>query len=71
MQEGQSIAFYSKTLKGKALLLSTYEKELLALVSIVAKWRPYLLGGVFQVKTDQQALKYFSQYAGAKMRSLK
>ncbi|XP_042958052.1 uncharacterized protein LOC122293563 [Carya illinoinensis] len=58
MQEGQPIAFYSKALKGKALLLSTYEKELLALVSAVAKWRPYLLGGVFQVKTDQQALKY-------------
>ncbi|KAF5459790.1 hypothetical protein F2P56_019708 [Juglans regia] len=58
MQDNQPIAFYSKALKGKALLLSTYEKELLALVSAVAKWRPYLLGVVFKIKTDQQALKY-------------
>lgn len=31
MQHGQSIAFLSKDLKGKALDLSTYEKELLTL----------------------------------------
>lgn len=58
MQEGQYIAFYSKALKGEALLLSTYEKEFLALVSAVAKWRPYLLGHTFKIKTDQQALKH-------------
>lgn len=44
IQEGKPIAFYSKHLKGKALHLSTYERELLALVSVVAKWRSYLLG---------------------------
>lgn len=53
MQEDQPIAFYSKALKGKALLLSTYEKELLALVSTGGKWRLYLLGGFFKVKTNQ------------------
>lgn len=58
MQEGQPIAFYSKTLKGRALLLSTFEKELLALVSAVSKWRPYLLGQNFKIKINQQALKY-------------
>ncbi|XP_042964611.1 uncharacterized protein LOC122298826 [Carya illinoinensis] len=58
MQEAQPIAFYSKALKGKALFLSTYEKELLALVSAVQKWRPYLLGHSFKIKTDQQALKF-------------
>lgn len=41
IQEGQPIAFYSKALKGNTLLLSSYEKELLALVSAVSKWRPY------------------------------
>ncbi|GLT71301.1 hypothetical protein SLA2020_433320 [Shorea laevis] len=35
MQEGQPIAFYSQALKGRALMLSTYEKELLALVTSV------------------------------------
>lgn len=58
MQESQPIAFYNKALKGKALLLSNYEKELLALVSVVTKWWPYLLGGIFKVKTNQQTLKY-------------
>lgn len=44
MHGGQPLAFFSKNLKGKALLLSTYKKELIALVSAMAKWRPYLLG---------------------------
>lgn len=47
-----------KALKGKELLLSTYEKELLAWVTTVRKWRPYLLGWSFVVKTDQQVLRF-------------
>lgn len=58
MQEGQPIAFYKKALKERALLLSTYDKKLLALVSAVAKWRPYLLGQTFKIKTDQKTLKH-------------
>ncbi|XP_042980307.1 uncharacterized protein LOC122310468 [Carya illinoinensis] len=58
MQFNQPIAFMSKALKGKALLLSTYEKEFFAVVTVVQKWRPYLLGQSFIIKTDQQALKY-------------
>jgi hypothetical protein len=58
MQGGHPIAFFSKALKGQALYLSTYEKELLSLISVVQKWRPYLLGQSFKVKTDQQALKF-------------
>lgn len=58
MQNSQPIAYFSKALKGKALLLSTYEKEFLALVSAVGKWRPYLLGQPFKIRTDQQALKH-------------
>jgi hypothetical protein len=58
MHEGHPITFFSQALKGRALLLSTYDKELLSLVSAVQKWRPYLLGHPFRVKTDQQALKY-------------
>lgn len=53
MQQGQPIAFL-----GRALSLSTYEKELLALVTVVHKWRPQLLGQAFKIKTNQQALKY-------------
>lgn len=48
----------SQTLKGKALLLSTYEKELLSLVIAVQKWRPYLLGQALKVKIDQRSFKF-------------
>ena len=58
MQNHRPIAFHSQLLKGKALQLSTYEKELLALVTVVHKWRPYLLSRPFIIKTNQQSLKY-------------
>ncbi|XP_075645875.1 uncharacterized protein LOC142617069 [Castanea sativa] len=44
-------------LKGKNLHLSTYETELLALATTVKKWRSYLLGRPFVVRTDHQSLK--------------
>jgi len=52
MQEGHPIAYFSQALKGQALHLSTYEKELFSLVTAVQRWRPYLLGRPFKVKTD-------------------
>ncbi|XP_042972766.1 uncharacterized protein LOC122304569 [Carya illinoinensis] len=58
MQAGRPIAFFSQALKGRSLRLSTYEKEFLALVSAVQKWRHYLLGQQFIVKTDHQSLKF-------------
>jgi hypothetical protein len=58
MQGNRPIAFLSKALMGKALHMSTYEKELFALVTVIQKWRPYLLGRPFVVKTDQQSLKF-------------
>jgi hypothetical protein len=58
MQDAHPIAFLSKALKGRALLLSTYDKELLSLVTAVQKWRPYLLGHPFIVRTDHKSLKF-------------
>ena len=58
MQEQRSIAYFNTVLKGKRLLLSTYENELMALVLTVKKWRPYLLGCHFVVRTDQRILKF-------------
>ena len=52
MQNQRLIAYHRQALKGKALALSIYEKELLALVVAVKKWRPYLLGRPFVIKTD-------------------
>ncbi|RVW68336.1 Retrovirus-related Pol polyprotein from transposon 297 [Vitis vinifera] len=58
MQEQIPIAYFSTALNGKRLLLSTYEKELMALVLTVKKWRPYLLGHHFVVQTNQRNLKF-------------
>ena len=57
-QNNQPIAYYSEALKGKSKLLSTYDKEMLAVVKAVRKWRPYLLGRAFVIKTDHRSLKY-------------
>lgn len=43
MQQGHPIAFISKALSPKNLLLSTYERELLAIIYVVQKWSQYLL----------------------------
>ena len=58
LQDNRPIAFFSKAIKGRELGLSTYEKEMMALVSVVQKWRPYLLGSKFIVRIDQRSLKF-------------
>ena len=58
MQDQKPIAFHSQALKAKYLHLSTYETELMALAPTVKKWRFYLLGRPFVVKTDHQSLKF-------------
>ena len=44
MQEGRPISFESQQLKGKNKLKPSYEKEMLAILHAVKKWRPYLMG---------------------------
>lgn len=61
MQDHRHIAFLSKALKGRALHMSTYEKELFALVTAIQRWRPYLLGQTFVIDTDQQSLKFLHE----------
>lgn len=58
MQENHPVAYISRQLKGKQLHLSIYEKELLAVIFAVRKWRHYLLPAHFIIKTDQRSLKY-------------
>lgn len=62
MQGGRTLAYLSQALKWKNLFLSTYEKEFLTLVLAIRKWRHYLLGHNFKVRTDQQALKYLLEH---------
>jgi hypothetical protein len=59
MQEGRPLAFESRPLKGKELHKPIYEKEMMAILYALKKWRPYLIGRHFKVKTDHGSLKYF------------
>lgn len=58
MQRGKPIAFLSKSLCPRNQALSIYEREFLAVLLAVQKWRSYLQTRKFVIKTDQQALKY-------------
>ncbi|KAL0350215.1 UNVERIFIED_CONTAM: Transposon Ty3-G Gag-Pol polyprotein [Sesamum radiatum] len=58
MQEGRPIAYLSKDLATKNLGLSTYEKEFLALLLAVTKWKHYLQGHHFIIRTYQKSLKH-------------
>ncbi|GKC98005.1 gypsy/ty3 retroelement polyprotein [Tanacetum coccineum] len=57
-QDGHPIAYLSKTLVLKHQALSTYEKEFLAMLMALEKWRSYLLDRHFKIKTDHFSLKY-------------
>ena len=58
MQDNHPIAFISRSLNVQQQSLSTYEKELLAIVFAVQKWRHYLLPKKFVIRTDHRSLKY-------------
>ncbi|GKA50409.1 putative mitochondrial protein [Tanacetum coccineum] len=57
-QKGHPIAYLSKSLAPKHHSLSTYEKEFLAVMMALEKWRGYLLDRHFIIKTDHYSLKY-------------
>jgi hypothetical protein len=60
MQQGKPLAFFSKTLGVKAFSQSIYEKEAMAILEALRKWRHYLLGNKLVIKTDQKSLKYLT-----------
>ena len=64
-QEGKwkPIAFLSRTMQPAEKNYEIYDKELLAIVEALAKWRQYLLDAAetFEIWTDHENLKYFRE----------
>jgi hypothetical protein len=59
MQEGRPLASESRKVKGKNLLKPIYEKQMLAILHVVKKKFPHLIGRHFKIKTYHDSLKYF------------
>ena len=57
-QDGHPCCFISRTLNPPERNYTTTEKELLAIVWAVRRFRQYLLGRKFKIQTDHQALKW-------------
>jgi hypothetical protein len=51
--------FESRKLSPPKRLYSIYAKEMLAIMHALTKFRQYLVGNKFVVKTDHNNLKYF------------
>ncbi|XP_073031172.1 uncharacterized protein [Primulina eburnea] len=65
------IYYASMTLSGAQLNYSTTEKELMAVVFSLDKFRPYLVGSKVIVHTDHSALKYLLNKKDAKPRLIR
>ncbi|VFQ79098.1 unnamed protein product [Cuscuta campestris] len=57
LQQGHPLAFFSKKLGPRRRAASTYHKELYAIAESVHKWRQYLLGREFVIRSEQKSLK--------------
>jgi hypothetical protein len=58
MQNRHPLAYERRKLRGLELLYNIYDKEMLAIMHALAKFRQYLVGARFVVKSDHNSLKY-------------
>jgi hypothetical protein len=59
MQNRHPIVYESRKLRGPELLYTIYDKEMPTIMHALAKFRQYLVGAKFVVRTDHNNLKYF------------
>lgn len=61
MQNNHPVAYLSKALGPRNQALSMYEKECMAILLEVEKWRPYLQHQPFLTKTDHKSLQHLTE----------
>ena len=60
-QDQHPIAYLSKVLGPKAQALSTFEKECMALIMAVTKWKSHLQHKEFTIATDHKSLIHLGE----------
>ncbi|GJX15841.1 ty3-gypsy retrotransposon protein [Tanacetum coccineum] len=61
LQNGRPLGYFSRKLGPRMRVAATYQKELFAIVEAVYKWRQYLLGRRFTIRTDHRSIKELMQ----------
>jgi hypothetical protein len=62
MQNKHPIAFENKKLRELERLYPIYDKEMLAIMHSLAKFKQYLMGGRFVVRIDHNNVRYLLEY---------
>ncbi|KAF7807916.1 Transposon Ty3-I Gag-Pol polyprotein [Senna tora] len=60
-QDNRPIAFFSKKISQRQQNRSAYAREMLAITEAVAKFRHYLFGHYFIIRTDQKSLHHLTE----------
>jgi len=56
---GHPVSFERRKLQPHGKLYSVYDEEMLAMMNSLAKFRHYLVGSCFKVKTGHNNLRFF------------
>lgn len=59
MQVGFPINFRSQNIRELERIYSIFDKDILAILHVLAKFMEYLVGGIFGVKKKHNSLGYF------------
>ncbi|GJW57808.1 ty3-gypsy retrotransposon protein [Tanacetum coccineum] len=54
LQKGHPFGYFSRKLRARIRIATTYQKELFAIVKSIYKWREYLVGLRFTIRTDDE-----------------
>lgn len=65
------VAYLSRALHGHEVNWSIREKEFFAIVHALHKWRHYLLGKKFLLRTDHESLKFIIKAKDTKQRLMR